>query len=115
MADDVGVGVFHTQVAQEVEHGFLLCLGAGVGGVAVGVETALIADADGIAVVVSGMCPADVLGERRHNVTVHSDIVMVGGLAEPSFACCYQRFCGERSVAARGTAMYYQELNVLAV
>lgn len=115
MADDVGVGVFHTEVAQEVEHGFLLCLGAGVGGLAVGVETALIADADGIAVVVSGMCPADVLGERRHNVSVHSDIVMVGGLAEPSFACCYQRFCGEGSVAARGTAVYYQELNVLAV
>ena len=115
MTDDVGVWVFHTKVAQEVEYGFLLCLGASVGGIAVGVEAAFIADADGTAVVFSGMCPADVLGERRHDLTVHSSVVMVGGLAEPGFACCYQRFCGECSVAARGTAMYYQELNILAV
>ena len=46
VAVDGGDGVLFHQVADELENGKSLCFGAGVGGVAVGIEAADIGDAD---------------------------------------------------------------------
>ena len=97
MADDAGLRVLGSQILQQVEHGFLLGLGASVGSAAFGIEAALIADSEGTAVVVAGVSPTDVLGENGYYLTIHPDVVMVGGLAEAGIARGDEGFDTERS------------------
>ena len=52
---DGGDGVLFHQVTDELEEGEALGFGAGIGGVAVGIETADIADADALGVVAGAM------------------------------------------------------------
>ena len=52
MADDEGAGVTPVQLFEQLSHGLLLCLGARVGGLSADIQATLIADADGVAVVV---------------------------------------------------------------
>ena len=96
MADDAGVGVFDPQIFQELEHGSFLGLGPGVIGMAFGIEAAFIADADGAAVVVAGMGPTYILWKNRHDLTIHSDVVVIGGLAEAAHSGRNQGFDTER-------------------
>ena len=58
---DLGIGIIHAQAMQQFLHRHLLCQGTGVGGMAVRVESALIADTYGVGVVVAGMSPSDSL------------------------------------------------------
>ena len=111
MADDAGVGVFGCQVFEEGEHRCLLGLGTGIGRTAILVETALVADAERTTVVVTGMGSTDVLGEDRHDGTVATDIIMIGGLAEASDARGNQRFHAEGPVAARGATVNHKEFH----
>lgn len=115
MADDAGLGVFDGQILQQVEHGLLLGLGASVGFFAVGIETALIADAEGTAVVVAGMSPTDVLGENGNYLAIQTNVIVVGGLAESSIACGNQGFDAERACDLGRTAVNDQEFHVLAL
>ena len=96
VADDAGVGVFDPQIFQQLEHGSFLGLGPGVIGMAFRVEAAFIADADGAAVVVAGMGTTDILRENRHHLTIHSDVVVIGGLAEATHTGRNQGFDTER-------------------
>ena len=57
---DGGDGVLFHQVSDELEEGEALGFGAGIGGVAVGIETTDIADADALGVV-AGAMGADLL------------------------------------------------------
>ncbi len=63
VTDDTGIGIFLAKVLQQFIHRLLLGLSAGVGRMAFGIETALVADADRTAVVFPGMCPSDILGQ----------------------------------------------------
>lgn len=96
MADDAGVGVFDPQIFQQFEHGPFLSLGPCVIGMAFGIEAAFIADADGAAVVVAGVSTADILRKDRHDLTIHSDVVVIGGLAEATHTSRNQGFDAER-------------------
>ena len=55
VAVDRGDRVFFHKIADELEEGEALGFGAGVGGVAVGIESADIGDADGVCVVVGAV------------------------------------------------------------
>ncbi len=111
VADDAGVGVFGCQVFEQGEHRCLLSLGTGVGRAAILVETALVADANGAAVVVAGMGSTEVLWEDRYDGAVATDIIMIGGLAEASDARSNQRFHAEGPIAARGATVNHKEFH----
>lgn len=55
VAQDAGAGIVALELTQEVEEGTTLGVGAGVGRMAVFVQTALVADADTLVVPVGGM------------------------------------------------------------
>ena len=55
MTDDQGAGVTPVQVFEQLSHGLLLCLGARVGRLSADIQATLIADADGVAVVVQAV------------------------------------------------------------
>ena len=57
MAGDQGAGVTPVQLFEQLSHGLLLCLGARVGGLSADIQAPLVADADGVAVVVQAVGP----------------------------------------------------------
>ena len=77
MTDDTGIGIFLAKVLQQFIHRLLLGLSAGVGRMAFGIETALVADTDRTAVVFPGMCPSDILGQESHHPYGYSSDRMV--------------------------------------
>ena len=52
MTDNDGLGIAGVQLREQSEQGCLLCRSTGVGRLATDVQTALVADADAVAVVV---------------------------------------------------------------
>lgn len=66
MAEDAGRGIFGGELLQQLVERVLLGLGAGVGGLAVLIESALIDDAQRTVVVVAGMHALHTLGQHRH-------------------------------------------------
>ena len=77
MAYDAGVGVVEAEAPKERCHAALLGVGAGVGGEAAGVEAALVADADGVGVVVLGVGSYHRLGTTGVDLAVAGDVVVV--------------------------------------
>ena len=79
---------------------------AGVGGMAVGIETALVADADAVEVVMLGMGADFFLGTTGVEVAVLGDVIVVTDGAEATslvagFECLYWevlRYLGSRTV-----------------
>ena len=67
---------------EEVLHRTELGRGAGVGWMAVGIETALIADADAVGIVMSGMGADFFLGTARVEVAILRDVIVVTDGAE---------------------------------
>ena len=58
VADDLGIGIVLLQGAEQREEGLLLGRGAGVGSAATFVEASLVADADGVGIVVWSSIPS---------------------------------------------------------
>jgi len=83
-----------------VQSGFLRC-GAGVLGTALGVETALVADADAVLVVVAGMGAGEVLVAGLIYLAVAFNVVVVASEAEAAVVAGDERGDGERPVLAR--------------
>ena len=82
VAEDDGFGVIDAKrLEQGVQSGFLRC-SARVLGTALGVETALVADADAVLVVVAGMGAGEVLVAGLIYLAVAGDVVVVAGEAE---------------------------------
>ena len=73
---------------------------ASVGLAALGVYTALVADAQRTAVVTSGVSATDRLGQDWDEVAVAADVPVVRGLAELGDACGSEVLDGEVPVAA---------------
>ena len=100
VTEDDGLGVVDAErLEQGVQSGFLRC-GAGVLGTALGVETALVADADAVLVVVAGMGAGEVLMARLVQLAVAGDVVVVAGEAEAAVVAGDERGDGERPVLA---------------
>lgn len=72
VAYDLGIGIVDGQVLQKAYQGSLLGWGAGVGRIAVLVQAALIADADAVGIVATGMGSHVLLGAAGmdHAVTL---------------------------------------------
>ena len=102
VADDPGLGVILAQLLQQFVEGVLLQFGAGVGGNAMLVETALVTDGYRVAIVACGMDSANALWQCRDDAAVATHVIVVGRLAEPILACFDQFFCREVLIAARG-------------
>ena len=77
VADDLGIGIVLLQGAEQREEGLLLGRGAGVGGAATFVEASLVADADGVGVVVAGVGADHLLGTAEMQLSVAGDVVVV--------------------------------------
>ena len=108
---DTSIGVLLSQILEQGEHRSLLGFSTGIGRSAFLVQTALVTDAEGTTVVVTGMSTTDILRKNGDDGPVATDVIMIGGLAEAGFASRYQRFGAEGTVAARGTAVNDQQLD----
>ena len=84
MAEDFCIRVVEAEAAEEFLHRYLLCEGTGVGRFAVGIESALIADADAVGIVVSGVSANLSLRSARVEGAVLGDIVVVADGFETS-------------------------------
>ena len=84
MTDDEGLGVAAVQVGEQTTESFLLCLGARVGGLSADVEATLVADADGVAVVVPAVGADHELWPSLFDLSAAADDVVVADAKFPS-------------------------------
>ena len=108
MTEDGGIGVVEAEALEEFFHRYLLGEGTGVGWFAVGIESALIADADAVGIVVSGVSANLSLRSARVEGAVLGDVVVVADGFETSCEVAgFQGFDCEVLCHTRGTAMQY--------
>ena len=84
MAEDGGIGIVEAEAMEEFLHRHLLSEGTSVGRFAVGIESALIADADAVGIVVSGVSANLSLRSARVEGAVLGDVVVVADGFETS-------------------------------
>ena len=77
MANDQGIGVVYFKRTEQREESLLLGWGTGIFGYAFGIESALVADADGVGVVMAGMGPYHLLRATEVELTVAGNVVVV--------------------------------------
>ena len=111
MTEDLGIRIVLLQGTEKGNESGLLFGSTGVGRIAVGVETSLIADADGVLVVVAGMGADEVFMTRLIHLTVPGDVVVIGGEAEASLVTGDELGDREWTVAARGATVDDDEVN----
>ena len=100
VTEDDGLGVVDAERLQQgMQSGFLRC-STRVLGTALGVETALVADADAVLVVVAGMGAGEVLVAGLVQLAVALYVVVVAGEAEAAVVAGDERGDGERPVLA---------------
>ena len=112
MTEDLGIRIVLLQGTEKGNESGLLFGSTGVGRIAVGVETSLIADADGVLVVVAGMGADEVFMTRLIHLTVPGDVIVIGGEAEASLVTGDELGDREWTVAARGATVNNDEINV---
>ena len=113
MAEDTGIGVVGLQGAQQGCQRGLLGLGTGVGRLSSLVETALIADADTVGVVLPGMGTGHLFGATYMQRAVAGDIVVVAAGGEtPGPVTGLEGLEGKALVAARGTAVDHDQMDL---
>lgn len=100
--DDRGIGILLSQIPQEFIHGLLLCQSTGVICVALDIQSAFVADAERTVVEMPGVGSHDILWQNRNDFTVHTDVVVVTGLAEAGNARVDQVLHAERTADFRG-------------
>ena len=113
VAQDLGIGIIHAQAMQQFLHRHFLCQGTGVGGMAVRVESALIADTYGVGVVVAGMSPCDALRSAGIEGAVLGDVIVIAdGVEAAGLMTGFQLFNSEVLVHSRGAAMHHNQIDV---
>ena len=113
VAQDLGIGIIHAQAMQQFLHRHFLCQGTGVGGMAVRVESALIADTYGVGVVVVGMSPSDALRPAGIEGAVLGDVIVIAdGVEAAGLMTGFQLFNSEVLVDSRGAAMHHNQIDV---
>jgi len=113
VAEDAGIGVVGLQGAQQGCQRGLLGPGTGVGRKTVLIETALIADADTVGIVLPGMGTGHLLGAAYMQLAVAGDIVVVAAGGEASGPVTgLEGLEGEALVAARGTAVDHDQMDL---
>ena len=108
MTDNLGFGIIYGKTLQKLYHAALLGFRASVGWDAVGIETALVTDADAMGVVMLGMGANHLLGTARVNGAILGDVVVVAdGTEATSLVAGFQGFYCEVLIHTSGTAMYH--------
>ena len=103
VADDLGIGVVELQRGEQRLEGQLLGRGTGVGGTALLVEAALVADADGVGVVVAGVGTDHLFGTAEVQLAVAGDVVVVAAaLPATGFVHLVEQLHGNVLVGPRG-------------
>ena len=116
VSQDAGVRIVRLQLAEQVQQGAFLGVGAGIGRAARFVQTAFIADADAVVVPAGGMGTDVMDGTATVYLAVAGDIEVVANLSKTTLqVAAAQGFDREVDIAARGTAMDYQEANLPVV
>ena len=111
MTENLGIRIVLLQGTEKGNESGLLFGSTGVGRIAVGVETSLIADADGVLVVVAGMGADEVFMTRLIHLTVPGDVIVIGGEAEASLVTGDELGDREGPVAARGATVNDDEVD----
>jgi len=91
--------------------GSLLLTGAGVGRMAIGGETSFVTDTNGVLVVVTGVCPYQVLMPRLIHLTITRDVIVITSEPETGIVTGNKVLDGEPTVAARRAAMNDNQIN----
>ena len=103
MAKDLGIGVIGLQSSKQGDEGMLLGRGAGVVGFAIGIEASLIANANRMGVIATGMGSNHILGAALVEFAILGDVVMVaGGLVTSSLVTGFEVFRREVAGDASG-------------
>ena len=106
MAKDAGIGVIDLQSTKQGDEGSFLGRGSGVGRLAIGIETTLVADADTMGVIATGVGTNHLLGAALVQLAVLGDVVMVArGLKTPTLVACLEVLGGKVLGDFRGGAM----------
>ena len=105
VADELGVGVVELQTAQEGEQRSLLGFGTGVVVTALAGDSAFVADADGVLVVMTGVGSDKVLVAGLVELAVAGDVVVVACEPEACLMAGDELGDGEGTVFARRTAV----------
>ena len=112
VAHDAGAGMLVPKAEQQLAQRLLLPVRAGVGGKAVAVETALVADAQRVAVVALGMGAGELLVACLVDVAVAGHVIVVAREAEPIGVAADELQHAEGLVAARGAAVDNDQINL---
>ena len=106
MAADVGDGEVFPQGADQRSQGVLLLLGAGIGGLAAGVETAFVGYADAFLIMAKGVCAHHVQRTGTPDVAVLADKEVIANHFHASCTVTAKEiFLGEVGVGPGGGAM----------
>ena len=110
MPQNPGIRIAENQTLEERLQRVLLCRGSGIGRVPVLVQSALIANPDGMGIVVAGMGTNLVLRTAGIDNPVLGDVeVITYSLKTASPVACLQIFYREVPVNTCGTAMYHNQ------
>ena len=84
MTEDLCVGIVHLQTAEQVQQRVLLGRRTRIGRLAVGIEAALVANADRVGVVTAGMGTGHLFRTTTVGMTVLRDVVVIADGLETS-------------------------------
>ena len=109
VTENLGFGIVGTEALEKLYHGLLLGWGARVGWIAVGIETALVADSDAVGIVMLGMGSDFALRAAGVDDAVFRDVIVVADGAEAScLVAGFQGFYWEiPGYPCGGTMDYY--------
>ena len=111
VAEDAGIGMGFLQATEQAQQGALLLRRAGVGGVAMLVEAAFVADTERMTVVANGVGTDQLLMARLVDMSVAGDVVVVTRESE-SFRVTADEGChGKVLVRARGRIVDDNHIN----
>ena len=106
MAADALDGEVFLQRTDQGSQRVLLAVGAGVGGLTAGIQTAFVSDADAFLVVAEGVCACPIQRTGTPNVTVLADLEVIANHLHASCAMTAKEvFLGEVGVCPRGGAV----------
>ena len=112
MAEDAGIGMGFLQATEQAQQGAFLSGCAGVGCVAVLVETSLVADAERVLVVAFGVGADQLLMARLVGAAVAGDVVVVARESEPFRVTADEGCHGKVLVRACGRTVDDNQINV---
>ena len=105
VAEDAGIGIILRKILQQLIKGVLLGCSTRVVSMTVLVQAAFVDNAEGTVVVVTGVNALDILWQKRNDIAVETDVVVVAALAVLGFAAGNQVFNAEGAVAFGGGAV----------